>query len=330
MKKSIIFVMFITFFAMSLTGCRGPMKKEVLVEIQPDETAFMVPLEGNTLEGQQEFMSIEYLENAKVATKRVSLPQRKLKTGRLSWLYKWIVTAKVITVKRSPITCEWTPDATTGTSANDQAIWVESKDSIGFAVGVNLTALVEEKNASKFLYYCSGQSLATVMNNNVRGAVYSILSKEFGSRMLKDCKTDKSIISDIAEVELLKKFNGMGITITNFGLVGGLQYENQAIQKSINDAYIAEMKVTQAEQDKLAQVEINAKNLSIAVTAKQEAQEFAQAQDAMIAKVKLEIEKIKAEATKIAAETWNGQVPSQILPQGSNLLFGLDGDSNLS
>ena len=39
--------------------------------------------------------------------------------------------------------------------------------------------------------------------------------------------------------------------------------------------------------------------------------------------IQLEIEKIKAEAMKMAAEKWDGHTPSMVT-QGSNFLFGLD------
>ena len=63
---------------------------------------------------------------------------------------------------------------------------VESKDSIGFAIGVNITAMIQEEDASKFLYYYAGAPLSTVIDNNVRGMVSSILSEEFGVRELRE------------------------------------------------------------------------------------------------------------------------------------------------
>ncbi len=64
--------------------------------------------------------------------------------------------------------------------------------------------------------------------------------------------------------------------------------------------------------------------MSVAQNARAMAEEFAKAADAQVAKTKLQIELTKAEAMKTAAEKWNGSMPSSILPQGSNLLFGLD------
>ncbi len=55
------------------------------------------------------------------------------------------------------------------------------------------------------------------------------------------------------------------------------------------------------------------------------AEEFAKAQEAAIKSTQLDIEMIKAKAMFEAAKKWNGSVPASILPQGSQLLFGLDG-----
>lgn len=313
----------ILFVSCILFSC-SPYKKEIVEEIGTNETAFLVPLEGSSKEGQKQFMSIEYLNQAKVPTKRVSIPQRSLSLGRAWFNLEWIPTMKVIKVDRKPVTREWTADPGTGTSKTNQAIEVESRDSIGFYIGVNVTGLITEEDASKFLYYYAGKSLAVVIDENVRGKVSSILSREFGARQLSLCKSDKKEIQGILEKEVRDYFIGYGVTISNIGLVGGLTYTDPEIQKSINDAYTAEMKITQAENERLAQEKTNMKEVSIAVAQREAAQEFAKAQEAMVNKLKLEIEMKRAEALLEAAKKWNGITPANILPQGSNFLFGLD------
>lgn len=323
MRKGFWTYLMVLVIAFSAIGCIPPPKVEKIIEINTNETAFLVPLEGRSKAGQAKFMSLEYLEEAKVATKRVSLPQRGKKIGRFAWNIEWIPTMRVIKVNRTPITREWTQSAKTGTTKNDDAIWVESKDSIGFSVGVNITALISEDNAADFLYYYAGKPLRDVIDQNIRGFVTSILSREFGNRDLTDCKKDKKEISELALNQSVTNFKQMGITITNLGLVGGLTYEDKEIQEAINAAYTAEMSIKRADMERKAQVNINAKKVSIAVAEREAAEEFAKAQEAMIAKVRLEIERIKAEATKIAANKWDGKVPSKILPEGSAFLFGL-------
>lgn len=307
-----------------VSGC-GPVRIEPLETIDTNETAFVVPLEGSTKTDQGRFMSIDYLEQAKVATKRVTVPLRYRKIGRMPFEYEWIPTMRVIKVNRAPITREWTDEEARGTNQQvDDSISVQSKDSIGFKVGINITTFVAEEDAAKFLYYYAGKPLSQVVDENIRGYVTSVLTREFGSRTLEEGKLAKREISDLILKDCQENYSKLGITVSSLGIIGGMKYINQEIQKSINDNYVAGMKIQQSENDKLAQVNINAKELSVAQNARAMAEEFAKAADAQVAKTKLQIELTKAEAMKTAAEKWNGSMPSSILPQGSNLLFGLD------
>lgn len=359
--KKMMMLMMMGFLIVGMTGCVPPFKKELLVEIKPNETAFVVPLEGKSKSGQGKFMSLEYLEANKVATKRISIPQRKQETGRGYWQIKYIPTAKVIRVNRQPVTREWTKDEDRGTNKTNEAIDVESKDSIGFSVGVNITALVMEEDASLFQYTYSGVPLFKLMDSDVRGFITSILSREFGVRNLKECKADKKSISDILLKETSEKFKQMGITISNVGLVGGLVYEDEKIQEAINEAYVAEMSVAKqeqanlkkdkinkqrlkdAEQEKLIQVKTNDKNIAIAVAEAEEkrlfqekinqmniakakadriaSEEFAKAEQANISRMTLEIKLIEAKAVLEKAERWDGKLPEKILPENSSFLF---------
>jgi regulator of protease activity HflC (stomatin/prohibitin superfamily) len=310
--------------AISLVGC-APVRIDPLENIDTNETAFVVPLEGASNADQKMFMSMEYLEKAKVATKRVTIPQRYRVTGRLWFDGEWIPTMRVIKVNRAPITREWTDEEARGTNNQvDDSISVQSKDSIGFKVGINITVFVAEENAAKFLYYYAGKPLHQVVDENIRGYVTSILTREFGSRTLEEAKLAKREISDLLLSDCQETYSKMGITVSSLGIIGGMRYSNPEIQKSINDNYVAGMKIQQSENEKLAQVNINAKDLSVAQNARAMAEEFAKAQEAQIAKTRLQIELTKAEAMKAAAEKWTGQMPASVLPQGSNLLFGLD------
>ena len=324
-KRFKFFLMAIIAFGFVAGGCPcGPPKVEPIEEIKPNETAFVVPLEGATKKDQAQFMSLEYLEGAKVATKRVIIPVRERDIGRAWWSYEWIPTVKVIKVDRTPITREWTAEKSTGTTKANQAIYVESKDSIGFGVGVNVTAMIQEEDAAQFLYAYAGKPLQLILDQNVRGLVTAILSREFGVRDLQACKADKKPISDILDKEVKEKFAPFGVTVTNIGLVGGLAYEDKEIQKSINDAYVAEMSITQAQNEKKAQDERNELMVAKAIAERKAAEEFAKAQEAMIAKVRLQIEQIKAEAMKAMTEKWNGEVPKNVVPNGGMFLFNMD------
>lgn len=56
-----------------LSSCIGPYQKEIAEEIGTNETALLVPLEGASKSGQGVFMSVEYLNQNKVAAKRITM-----------------------------------------------------------------------------------------------------------------------------------------------------------------------------------------------------------------------------------------------------------------
>ena len=307
-----------------LAGCRGPFQVEVVEEIAPNETAFLVPFEGNTQADQGKFMSIEYLNNAKVATKRVTIPTRKRTLGRGWSNYEWIPTVKLIAVNRTPVTRVWTQSAGTGTNPSNEAFCVESQESVDFCAGATAIATITEDDAAKYQYNYSGKPLATVMDEDVRGYAGTVLSREFGNRSLDLGRKNKAVIFTIALTETREFFATKGVTLLQFGSSEGLQYTDARVQTAINDTFVAENDKNTATNEKLAQQERNLLNVAKATADRQAAQEFAKALEAQSAKIELDIERIKAEAMLEAAKRWKGDMPSSILPQGSNLLFGLD------
>jgi len=334
-----------TYLALALTllicAACGPPELEKFVEVKPNETAFLVPMEGANKSSQKKFMSLDYLNSpqVKVPTKRINIPLRKLKTGYLWFDYKYIPTMMVITVDRTPVTREWTKASDSGTSRNNEAIAVESQDSIGFKVGVNITASVLEEDAALFLYRFAGKPLSNVIDSNIRGYVQIILSEEFGVLELggntgkkaegeetvkvRTCRNAKAEIAQLAYAKASKHFKDMGITIESLGLAEGLLYNDAEIQVAINNAFKEEMNIEVKRNQKLGQIEVNSMNESIAISEKVQALEFAKASDARIEQVRLKIEEMRAQAYLNASKRWNGGVPSKILPQGSSFLFEL-------
>ncbi len=309
------------------TGCyawSGPPEVHPIVNIEPNQTAFVVKLTGDNVTGQGKFMSEEFLNAKKIATKQIELPVRKHIIGRHDWEFEWVPDAKVILVDRTPVTREWTKPSSTGTSASNQAIGVESKDSINFRVGVNVTASVTEENAAKFLYHFAGKPLAAVMDENVRGFAQTVLAREFGDRELEKCKTEKSAIFAKTSNEIKEHFIALGVTIDNFGSSEGLAFDEPKIQEAINRKISAEMDVQVALQEQTAQETRNKIAVAKAMAAREQAEEFAKAQEAQTKQIELEIAKIRAQAMLTAAQRWSGTLPASVLPSGSPLLFGLD------
>jgi hypothetical protein len=292
--------------AVALTGCGNPPE---IIEIKPNETAFLIQMDGNS-KNQAAFMSEEYLGDNKVASKRIVIPYIEVPGGR--WNQR-VLAAKLITVDRTPVTREWTRSEKTGTSPSNQAIAVESSQSIDFTVGVVMTASIPEANAAKFLYHYAGTPLSVVADTNIRGFVQAALAREFGAVDLDTARKVKAQIFEKVFREAKAEFAAKGVSIDTLGYSEGMTYTDPNIQRAINETFQAQMAAQKAEQKVL-----EAHQLRLA------AEEFAKAKEAAVTKVDLDIRMLQAQAQMKAAERWDGHLPANVMPQGSNLLFGLD------
>lgn len=315
MKRFKKFIVAVTIIAtmMSTTGCGliKPYDVPELVTIEASQTAFLIPLVGDTNE-QASFESEELLRNAKVATKEIQIPHRWVKTGRLPGDGEWRQSAKLIVVERTPVTREWNSSKDNGTSSVNQAIYAESKESIGFSVGMNCSAQIyTEDDAVRFLYSYNNKSLSKIMDTEIRARVESKFVEECGKRTLNDILASKDEIMDAVRTDIEAYFGDKGITITVLGLKDGVEYDDPAIQASINEKFSSEQKlVTQQNNNKvtIAKAEADA-----------EAKLKAAQAEAETMRIKAEAEaeanrKISESLTgnlleKIKYEAWNGELP---------------------
>jgi hypothetical protein len=123
-----------------------------VMNIQPNQSAFIIPDVGDNKSSQAAFGSVEFLAANKVALKRVQIPHVKLENSGL-WSNFYVPAARLVLVDRTPYYREWTSDPTRGTSKKDEGLRCESADSINVTTAVNVSAFVEEKNAATFLYW---------------------------------------------------------------------------------------------------------------------------------------------------------------------------------
>ena len=303
MKKNLKKVLLFTVMVVGMfvfTGCIKPYNTPEYVEIESHQTAFLIPLEGKTSD-QSAFMSEEYLENAQIATKRIKIDKRWNQTGRRGWQGDWIPTQKVILVDRLPITREWTESASNGTSSHNEGIMAESRESISFMVRMNISAQVDEVDASKFLYRYNSKSLAQIMDTEIRAKVESKFVEESSKRLLSDIHTQKEEMMTEVRNSVIPYFKERGINITVIGLKGDVTYPNKEIQKSIDDKFkTAQTVTTQAsENERLiskAQAEVEAAKLQ------------AQALQTTMELRKLEIELKQAEAMYEMGKNWRPSV----------------------
>lgn len=151
----------------------------------------------------------------------------------------------LIVVDRSPVTREWSATKDIGTSASNQAIYAESSESIGFSAGMNCSAQIySENDAVKFLYCYNNKPLSEIMDTEIRARVESKFVEECASRTLNDILVEKEKIMEDVRNDVVTYFSERGITITVLGMKDGLKYDDATIQKSINDKFSSEMKLT--------------------------------------------------------------------------------------
>jgi hypothetical protein len=149
-KKLIVLLLVIVMSCALFAGCRKPYDKPEFVTIEASQTAFLIPLVGDTTT-QSAFESEDLLNEAKVATKEIQIPHRWVQTGRKHWMGEWKPAATVIVVERKPVSRSW--ESGNSADASTKAIFGETSDQIGIYVGMNCTAMIDEKDAAKFLVY---------------------------------------------------------------------------------------------------------------------------------------------------------------------------------
>ncbi len=273
MKKLIIVML-----CLGMCGCVKPYHEAMLVDIGTSEVAFLVETvndagqaaiappdkgENVTAEGA----SVDFYKQRMISARKVEIPYYWKQTSRqMLWANsnngKWAPSARLIVVDTQPETREWTSSADSGTSTKNQAIWVESSDSVGFSTGISVTARIENQDdAMKFLsnyppknkrsvearggdpFEVEVTSLEQVMDLEVRTKIQEIYAYESAAVPMDDLRSKKQEIMDKVKEKVTPFFKERGVTITAIGQFGGFKYENPQIQLSID-------KVFQAQQDK--------------------------------------------------------------------------------
>ena len=297
--KLIILTAMMLMMTMVLAGCVRPYDKPEFVTIEPSQTAFLIPLTGDS-GNQAAFESEELLQEAKVATKEIQIPHRWVQTGRGDWNGEWRANATLIVVERKPVSRSWESGDSMADSSN-KAIFGETADNIGIYVGMNCTAMIEEKDAAKFLYRYNNTPLETIIDTDIKKLVEDRFNIETAKYMSTDLGAKKGEIMEAVKEYVVSYFKDYGITITVLGLKEGISFENDAIQKALDKKF-------ESEQDLVIQ-----QNKNEAALAKAEAD----AQAILIAaQAQAEANRILAESitdeilAKMYYDTWDGVLPN--------------------
>lgn len=277
MKKFIRLFMLMTMLVLcvlSFVSCRKPYDKPEFKTIEASQTAFLVPLIGDTSD-QGAFDSEELLLETKVATKEIQIPHRWVQTGRQSWTGEWRPSATLIIVERKPVSRSWESGESTADSSN-KAIFGETADNIGIYVGMNCTAMIEEKDAAKFLYRYNNTPLETIIDTDIKKMVEDRFNIEAALVMSTDLGVKKGEIMEKVKNYVVDYFKDYGITITVLGLKEGISFENPEIQKALDAKFASEQELV-IQQNKneaaIAKAQAEAEAVIIAAKAQAEANE---------------------------------------------------------
>ena len=298
---AVMFVMGILTFA----SCRKPYDKPEFKNIEASQTAFLVPLIGDTSD-QGAFDSEELLLETKVATKEIQIPHRWVQTGRKHWQGEWRPSATLIVVERKPVSRSWESGESTADSSN-KAIFGETADNIGIYVGMNCTAMIEEKDAAKFLYRYNNTPLETIIDTDIKKMVEDRFNIETALVMSTDLGAKKGEIMEKVKSYVVDYFKDYGITITVLGLKEGISFENPEIQKALDAKFASEQElVIQQNKNEAAIAKAQAEAEAVIIAA--EAQ--AKANDTLAKSITDEI------LEQMYYEKWDGKLPN---------VYGTDG-----
>lgn len=244
------------------SGCRKPFDKPTFKDIAANETAFMIQSMGDT-ENQDMFASPEMLQKNLVAAKKVQIPHRWIQTGRRPYQGHYEDAVIFLIVNRSPVTRVWDADASKGTSSKNQALTAESKDSLFVSTGFTLTGYIEPVDSAKFLYKFQGDSLADVIDTQVKNSVQTKFTELCAEHDLMTLPEQKSAMMKFIRAEVIPFYKSWGITLgADMGFVGGFQY-SPAIQLEIDEVFKAEKSKEKAAAVRVAKDETLLMELNI-------------------------------------------------------------------
>lgn len=303
----ILVLMLMTF----MTGCFWrPPKEPIIKEVEPHETAYLVPLIGDNVEMQDKLNSKEYLNENKISTKEVELPQRWVDKG-YSWQRGsgyWRPSARLIVVDRAPVTREWREEPDSGTSNQDEAIIADSKESISFRARFNANAQINEGNATRFLYRYNNKPLSEVMDEEIRAMTETTFTEIVSSMTMNEILAKRSKINKKLRNELIPYFEERGITITTLGWRGEVTYLDEAIQKAINEEFSAERRYEAQKIRNQQRIE--------------EAEAEAEATRKLMENIEPQLQLRQLEVMEDYIEKWDGVMP-RVTSGGDDFIFDI-------
>ena len=310
--RLVLIMVFMLLMCCGLTSCRRPYDVPEFITIAPSQTAFLVPLVGDST-NQASFESEEMLLQAKVATKEIQIPHRWVQTGRRDWQGEYRASATLIVVERKPVSRSWESGESTALSSN-KAVFGETADAIGIYVGMNCTAMIEEKDAAKFLYRYNNTPLETIIDTDIKKMVEDEFNRATSQFKSTELHTNKAVIVETVKTNVTNYFKEYGITITVLGIKEGFSFENPEIQAALDAKFASEQDLV-IQQNKneaaLAKSEAEAEARLISARAEAEALRIAAEAEAE-ANAKITASLTEEILKKMYYDVWDGKLPTVV------------------
>jgi hypothetical protein len=248
------------------------------VGIPPEATAFWIPDTGDTTQ-QTQTQDAAFYNSHTVPGKVFFVPHVKLQEPGWFSQDEFIPAGHMILVDRTPVTREWTGNASTGTSVADQSFQCQTDDGLNVQAAVAIAVSIEPQDAATYLYYFGVQKiipnpddgwigqngnpsdpnspqaqndpnvifssvfyarpLADVMDSVGHGLVEAAVCKAIGSRSLTQANTDYNKIMDEVQLTAQQYLVSRGITIDYIGWAGTFTFDPD-VQTALNNAFDAQ------------------------------------------------------------------------------------------
>jgi nucleotide-binding universal stress UspA family protein len=246
----------------ALTGCIRPYNRPAVVQIETNETAFLVDMRSDGL-AEADAMT-------KIQRKDVLVDGYWVQTGRFPNSGYWRPTQKVLVVSRKPVEIHWSA------SERDPTVRAVSSESVGFRVPLVINATIQaDEDASVYLKWFKSnreanqgvkwekinaaewpireeaETLESAINRVIFPVVNNKLSELFLQVPIIECESKRvefiARAFEAAKAEAAK----YGITLLILSSTDGLLYDDPEFQKRINDLAVAKMRENVLRQEQL-------------------------------------------------------------------------------
>lgn len=237
-----------------LTSCVRPYDRPEYVEVGPNETAFVIPMfTDETLKTEDQVQvhaeDATYYQKCIANSKLIRIPHKWIQTGRWHWVGYYKGTVRVITVDLTPRSGTWL-------QTDKNAVKVETSASQGITIPMSYTIRIKPEDAAKYLAFYKALDFQSVIDTQINRYFTAEVAKYFHEVEYKDLSEQRDKIIARAVDSTKNYFKSQGITIDQLAIVDGLIFEDESLQKNIDEqAKVQANLVLEKQREKLLEQE---------------------------------------------------------------------------